>query len=246
METKNNIPSDEVLAAYMDGRCDEAERNAVERWLEDNPEAADELLNITMAAAVQRRRANGVSGKIFFRPMVWAAAASVALVLVVGGLLLLRNDDDRVSVAQLRTDDTVLRMMPMYEPTETTESQDIGETGNPAVEQALRPLRVQREERSTAAEAVAPTALTMRYPRREREVVEAGGDITFIWDSELPSLMLAVTDGEERTLLRTKLPGSGSYRIPAARLQGADRVQWEMTSAGGAKMRSGVIDIVSE
>ena len=247
MDSLKNIPTDEQIAAWLSGTCDETERQAVERYLEENPEAVDDMLNIAMAATVQAKHDAGRAKvkKVVFRPAVWAAAASAAVVLVVGGVLLTRQPQQGdVLVANTEPANTEYTE-PQAEPAEPEK------TGNECVAPAhpadVAPgIQVQRTERVTASEAIfgEPT-ITITLPRRKREVVPVGTDILFRWTSDAPALTLTLTDGEGNLLLRTDLPANGEYKVPAAKLDGVADVQWMLT-APGAAMHSGKIEIIDD
>lgn len=250
MEMKNHIPTDEQLAAYLSNSCDEAERRTVERYLEENPEALDDLLNMSMAAAVQARHDAGrvKVKKVNFRPAVWAAAASVALILVVGGVWLSRPQMPD-GIAELhQPQDTAL---PAQEEAEmegnTTQPAPIVEKENEQQQDSHQePLRVQRTERMTASEATAVPSVEMTFPRRKREVVQAGTDVVFSWTSDATALSLTLTDDEGHLLMRTDVPGKGEYAIPGSKLESIDEFRWTLSTMGGTALRSGNVELVNE
>lgn len=251
METLNNIPTDEQLAAYLSGTCDDAGLQLVEHYLDKTPEAVDDLLNISMAAAVQARRdaRRTKVKKIVFRPAVWAAAASVALVLMAGIAILTRPQVPE-GIAEARPVEHGLMNengeSDTVNPTKESPQSDDGREVSPEVLSLPVPLQAQHMEKITASKTATATTIEVVSPRREREVIRSGNDVTFTWTSDAPALTFSLTDNENHLLLRADLPNHGTYKVPFAKLEGQSEVIWTITAYDGDVTRTGKIVIMSD
>ena len=107
METINNKNYELWLLRYAEGDLTDAEREAVEQWLEGHPEAAEELKLYSEAPRLERDEslhyAAAVPGRVQpLWPAVlrWSAAAAVVVLLAVPAVRWLTPQEQPVEVAQ--------------------------------------------------------------------------------------------------------------------------------------------------
>ena len=108
METINNNNYELWLLRYADGELTTAERAAVEAWLQDHPEAAEELA--LYAEAPQLERDESVEYPLSVAPQTkplwpavwrWSAAAAVVALLLLPAVRLLTPQEQPVEVAMI-------------------------------------------------------------------------------------------------------------------------------------------------
>lgn len=247
---KNNIitPTDEQLAEYLNGTSNENDSLIVKRYLEENNDAVDDMLNIAIATVVQNKRSSSLNKRktIMLYPGRWAIAASVALVLITGGFLMFRNPTSNPTI--IASTDPEIKMPKHVNNTpsesETTENAIIPTTNHQSSN--TNGITVRREEHITASDATAEKqSIAIIFPRRKHEAIPVDTDITFRWQSDATSLTLTIMDDKGVKLIQTPIPSNGSYTIPAQKVENADEIRWIISVANSAE-QSGTIAIVQK
>lgn len=258
MNNNNHItqPTDRQLTDYISHMASSEDTAVVEAWLAADPAHVDELLTITVAAALPSAKASKTIAFTpwYRRPVYWAAAAALALVLVTVTLFWQHNamPDTTPMVAEVDPDQIPETVTPAVQE-QVNKSQEqampVNERPLPVKEQPVGGLTIQRDERVTASQAVsAEPMLEVTAPRRQREVYPAGQDIVFRFKSNAAQLTLALADAEGSVILRAEVTGQESYTFPASRIGDNSVIQWSLTASfaeGQSQRRTGAIEIMN-
>jgi len=251
MNNDNHIfqPTDRQLTDYVSHMASPEDAAVVEAWLVADPANVDELLTISVAAALPSATASKTIAfnPWYRRPVYWAAAAALALVLVTAALFW-RHDampDTQPMVAAADPEPISETVTPaVQEKVDAVQEKIV-----PVVEQRPEGLTIQRAERVTASQAVsAEPMLEVTAPRRQREVYPAGQDIVFRFKSNAAQLTLALADAEGTVILRAEVTGQESYTFPASRISDNSVIQWSLTASfaeGQSQRRMGAIEIMN-
>lgn len=258
MNNDNHItqPTDRQLTDYVSHMASPEDSAVVEAWLAADPANVDELLTITVAAALPSAKASKTIAFTpwYRRPVYWAAAAALALVLVTVTLFWQHNamPDTTPMVAVADPDQIPETVTPAVQEKNTKAQEQTMPDNNrtlPVKEQTSGGLTLQRDERTTASQstlAMVEPLLEVSFPRRQREVCPAGQDITFRYNSNAAQLTLLIADGEGNTLLRTDVAGTEQYTLPAATIGDNSTLIWTLTASfaeGQSLRRTGTIEI---
>lgn len=258
MNNDNHItqPTDRQLTDYVSHMASPEDSAVVEAWLAADPANVDELLTITVAAALPSAKASKTIAFTpwYRRPVYWAAAAALALVLVTVTLFWQHNamPDTPPMVAVADPGQVPESVIPAVQE-QVNKSQEqampVNERPLPVKEQPVGGLTIQRDERVTASQAVSvEPMLEVTAPRRQREVYPVGQDIVFRFKSNADQLTLALTDAEGSVILRAEVTGQESYTFPASRIGDNSVIQWSLTASfaeGQSQRRTGAIEIMN-
>ena len=245
MNNNIHIPTDEQFAAYVSNTASPEDVAIVETWIKEDPKHLDELLDISVAASLAERQYAKVHFMPWYRrPVYWGAAAVVVIVLVAGVLWYQPvGVPERPMVAETDVPTVVGEKLPTPKQEQTTSARQ-------KVEESLPSLTLQREEHTTATQAVAATfqpLLELSYPRRIREVCMVGQPVTFRWQSNAASITILLFDADGQQLLERDLTGSSDYTIPSSTLQGQEEVRWTLIASfaeGQSIKREGTIALI--
>lgn len=249
-------PTDRQLTDYISHMASSEDTAVVEAWLAADPANVDELLTITVAAALPSAKASKTIAFTpwYRRPVYWAAAASLALVLVTAALFWQHNaTPDTPPMVAVAGPGQVPESLTIAVQEKVADAQEqtvpVQEQTLPLREQPAEGLIIQRAERVTASQAVsAAPMLEVTTPRRQREVYPAGQDIVFRFKSNAAQLTLALTDAEGTVILRAEVTGQESYTFPASRIGDNSVIQWSLTASfaeGQSQRRTGAIELMN-
>ena len=255
MNVSMKTPTDEQLAAYISNTASPEDTAVVEAWMNEDPKHLDELLEMTVAASLPGRQKVTVTMMPWYRrPIYWAAAAVVALVLIAGVLWYQpagTSQEPLVAKADVSTvtdeDGRGLAGEADIPIVIDEESQTSQQKAVKALEESSPALPLQRQEHTTASQAVAASAqpmLELDFPRRSREVCLAGKNVTFRWQSNAVMLRLVITDGEGGVLHECNLIDRSEYTLPISVTQGQEELHWTLIasfSEGQSVKREGTI-----
>ena len=250
MNNDNHIsqPTDRQLVDYVSHMASPEDTAVVEAWLAADSTHVDDLLDITVAAALPSAK---ISKTVAFtpwyrRPVYWAAAAMLALVFVTAPLLWQHNATSGTSpmVAEADPGQITESVTPVVQEKVVVAK----EQTEPVKEQPAEGLTIQRVERVTATQAVsAEPMFEITAPRRKREVYPAEQDIVFKFKSNASKLTLSLSDAEGTVILRAEVTGLESYTFPASRIGDNTVIQWALTASfaeGQSQRRTGTIEIM--
>lgn len=240
MNTDNHIITDEQLAAYISHKASPEDTALIEAWLAADHSHIDELLDMTVAAALPKVRRGVVAHQWYRRPVYWAAVAMVAI--VIGSIAFLWQHNAEPDNTPMVAQEETFEPMSLSDPVLTEQSTVMKET-------TKQGMTLQRDERVTALQSsvsVAEPILEISFPRRQREVCGVGQDITFRFSSNAAQLTLTVADGDGNTLLNADVAGEEQYTIPAARIGDNIAIQWTLSALfaeGQSQRRAGTIEL---
>lgn len=249
-------PTDRQLTDYVSHMASPEDSAVVEAWLAADPANVDELLTITVAAALPSAKASKTIAFTpwYRRPVYWAAAAALALVLVTATIFWQHNamPDTPPMVAETNPGQVSESVTPAVQEKISNaqeQTKPVQEQTLPLREQPAEGLTIQRAERVTASQAVsAEPMLEVTAPRRQREVYPAGQDIVFRFRSNAAQLTLTLADAEGTVILRTEVTGQESYTFPASRIGDNSVIQWSLTASfaeGQSQRRTGAIELMN-
>ena len=96
---------DVLLARYLEGKCNEAERTQIERAIEHNPAFLEDVQILKKALVIHDRPTVPTRRRVLVRRSIpnWVAAASVLIAIAVGAALLTHTQDLSQRIAHLES-----------------------------------------------------------------------------------------------------------------------------------------------
>lgn len=244
-------PTDEQLAAYLCGLASEAERTAVEQWLELHPDQADSLLLMAMGAAVQveheqRPRPQPV---VWWR---WAAAAAVVGVMVMGVAVWHQGTVRPVAEPQAKAeypvaevaggDPSVVAEIPS--PKAAVRAEAVPAETEKAVLQALPLQRLERQRGAMAVVKADAERVAMVWPRRRYEVAMVDAVPPIVWRSTTVQLVLTL-QGEGWAVEQPMALGDTLFALSPHVGGSPQTVRWALFAEGGSVQAEGCIEVMA-
>lgn len=254
MKEENNhntyMPTDEQLSAYLSNMASKEDALCVEQYLKDNPEAIDDLFNMSMAASIQRQKNRKIT-KLHPRLLYLSLAAVFVLVLAsIFFLNMFQRDNTTLQYAN-QPIKNIHPQTPQQNPTTPSYSSDEPKRKKNTPKQSSNVLPIQRDEHNTSsiAEVDPKTTFTLSWPRRAKEICSLNQSVSFTWNTNAEKIILTIMDNRNNKIFSQELLNKNTFTLPTFITTKYSEIYWIMTavfSDSTSVSRSGTIVFINE